>query len=383
MASVTKLTRNGKIVFRVKYKDALGKERTRQFPLKRDAERFKAECVEFEESVQTGDFTNVEMPFEDLAGHYMHASTEGLRDSKDALGPQTLRGYQMLLENHILQLIGDMDISDMNPTRARELRDTLINRMNTRRAAQQAFDVAKGCFSLAVEREWLKNNPLKGITVRQNVARNDADAGDDSVVVIPSREEIAQLSETALYLRDSHTHSQVREAWQKYCAMYFTFLMTGMRAGEVRALRWRDVDFDARKVLVRRAADSHTSRILEPKRHSRRAIPLSDQLAEHLKYMGCPEEDAYIFAGVESGKIPAHSHIYNRMWKRLLKTAEVKHYRLHALRHYYVSLLITDGVDHKRVSSWAGHKSVAFTLDTYGHLIKDDEDDSFHALTFY
>jgi integrase len=56
------------------------------------------------------------------------------------------------------------------------------------------------------------------------------------------------------------------------------------------------------------------------------------------------------------------------VWKPAVKTAGLAGLRIHDRRHTYVSLMVAAGVNPKEVSTWAGHSSVSFTLDRYGHL---------------
>ncbi|MDQ3451136.1 MAG: tyrosine-type recombinase/integrase [Actinomycetota bacterium] len=61
-------------------------------------------------------------------------------------------------------------------------------------------------------------------------------------------------------------------------------------------------------------------------------------------------------------------------WAPAIKAAGLDALRFHDLRHSYVSLALASGANIKKVSTWAGHSSVAFTLDRYGHLYEDDDD---------
>jgi integrase len=63
------------------------------------------------------------------------------------------------------------------------------------------------------------------------------------------------------------------------------------------------------------------------------------------------------------------------VWKPAVKKAGLEGLRVHDLRHTYVSLMIAAGANPKEVSTWAGHSSVSFTLDRYGHLYDEHGDD--------
>ncbi|QGH74839.1 site-specific tyrosine recombinase [Bacteriophage DSS3_MAL1] len=384
MASITKKA-DGK--YRLRYKDVDGKTVNKTFARKRDAEAFKAEATLLENHIRGGELEYSPMLYRELVDAWLTAAENGDRDNKAPLSPQTLRGYIGYCRNHLVPLLGDLPLKEITSAKAREVRTELLSRFQQRSSANQAFNVFKGSLSYAVEMEFMPKNPAAAITIKMSKDRVDT-TGDnpdiEETVVIPDRTDIGKLCHAAVMLRDTHNHKQVRDAWIKYAAMFFTLLMTGARSGEMRALRWRDFDFDASRVHIRRNADAHTSEIIPPKWHSVRSVPLHPELAEHLLLFHKPDDspDKAVFAGVESGKIPAHSHVYNRMWSRLLRAADVRHYKLHHLRHYYASRLIADGVDIKKVSKWMGHHSVAFTLDQYGHLLPEDTDEAFASVRF-
>ncbi|QJA43152.1 hypothetical protein [Phaeobacter phage MD18] len=385
MASITKKT-DGK--YRLRYKGPDGNTINRTFARKRDAEAFKAEVTLLEQRVHgDGKFEFSPMRYCELVDEWLTAAEAGDRDNKAPLSPQTLRGYIGYCRNHLIPLLGDCLLKDITSTKVREIRSELLERLPARSSANQALNVFKGSLSYAVEAEHMPTNPAESITIKMAKGRVDI-SGDDpdleEAVIIPDRSDVRKMCHAAVMLRDTHNHKQVREAWQKYAAMFFTLLMTGARSGEMRALRWRDFDFEAMRVHIRRNADAQTSEIIPPKWHSVRSVPLHPELAGHLERLRTPDNDPNeeVFSGVQSGKIPPHSHIYNRMWMRLLRAAETRHYKLHHLRHYYASRLIADGVDIKKVSKWMGHHSVAFTLDQYGHLFPEDTDDAFASVSF-
>jgi integrase len=389
LATVSKVkSSSGTVRFRVRIPLPEGGYSSQQFVRERDAKRI---ADDFNSAVRKAEAAGhvytqeTTLVFVELAEDFLVAAKAGTRDNKAPLGPQTLRSYELYLRNRILPLIGTVPIPELTPAKLRTLRADLLRTTNTRRTAQQCFDIVKGCISYAVERGDLPHNPTTGITIQlvEATANSEGDDPDaEEEIVIPSRAEIDLLSAAAIALRDTDKNLRTREAWRRYAAMYFCFLTTGMRSGEVRALRWSDINLEAGTIRVLRAADSHDSTILTPKRHSRRRIPLHPSLAKALACMPEAAPDDYVFGGGVSKDVSNHSNIYNRFWLRLLKAAGVRHYKLHHLRHYYASRLIADGVDIKRVSAWLGHGTVAFTLDTYGHLLAGEQELGFDKVTF-
>lgn len=165
-------------------------------------------------------------------------------------------------------------------------------------------------------------------------------------------------------------------------ALYVLAVHTGIRRGELLALKWEDVDLDAGVIRVRRTltrkGGSYT--FGEPKtKKSRRTIRLSRSAVEALRNhrrrqlkeklrMPFYEDSGLVFAG-EGGNIINPSNLRSRSFRPLLKRADVPEITFHDLRHTCASLLFQKNVHPKHVQELLGHASVAITLDTYSHML--------------
>jgi integrase len=168
-------------------------------------------------------------------------------------------------------------------------------------------------------------------------------------------------------------------------ALYVLAIHTGMRRGELLALKWADVDLDLATVRVRRtltrgedgrgyvvgAATKSgkgrhvrlTPRAVEAlKRHRAR------QAKEKLKVGGLYRDQDLVFAG-EGGNPINPSNLRNRSFKPLLERTGLPRITFHDLRHTCASLLFQRNVHPKFVQELLGHASVAITLDTYSHML--------------
>jgi integrase len=177
-------------------------------------------------------------------------------------------------------------------------------------------------------------------------------------------------------------------------ALYVLALNTGMRQGELLALKWDDVDL-ARGVLRVRRTLTHSGKAFvlgEPKtKKSRRTIRLtaaavealrahlSRQLEEMERVGSLYEPGGLIFA-TETGTIINPSNLRNRSFKRLLKRAGLRPIRFHDLRHTCATLLLSCNVNPKIVSEMLGHSSIAITLDTYSHVLPTMQENAIRAL---
>jgi len=165
-------------------------------------------------------------------------------------------------------------------------------------------------------------------------------------------------------------------------ALYVLALTTGMRQGELLALRWRDVDFQSAALSVRGSLSRSSAglTVVEPKTAgSRRHIPLGtiavDALRRHrvsqaaerlLRGPGWMDNDL-VFAN-EVGKPIEASNLRRRSFEPLLKKAGVPRIRFHDLRHSAATLLLSQGSHPKVVSERLGHSRVSITLDLYSHV---------------
>lgn len=170
----------------------------------------------------------------------------------------------------------------------------------------------------------------------------------------------------------------------RYRSLVLVAAYGGLRIGELAGLHRGDVDLDRSQVKVQRAVSwvkGHLHVHEEPKTSAgRRSVglpafvvaKLTDHLDEH-------SGERIVFPAPEGGYIDPN-RFRRRQFNPAAKAAGLDGLHPHALRHTAVSLWIAAGADVKRVAARAGHSSVAFTLDRYGHLYPDDETELMGAL---
>jgi len=168
-------------------------------------------------------------------------------------------------------------------------------------------------------------------------------------------------------------------------ALYVLAIHTGMRRGELLALKWADVDLDLATVRVRRtltrgedgrgyvvgaATKSGKGRHVRLTPHAVEALKRhrARQAKEKLKVGGLYRDQDLVFAG-EGGNPINPSNLRNRSFKPLLERAGLPRITFHDLRHTCASLLFQRNVHAKFVQELLGHASVAITLDTYSHML--------------
>ena len=162
-----------------------------------------------------------------------------------------------------------------------------------------------------------------------------------------------------------------------YCA-----LNTGLRQAELLGLRWRDIDLERKSISVCRALYKRQGKceFREPKtKHSKRSIPMTQNLAAYLReYRGGRESlslhlgrlvklDDLVFSNAEGEALDPS--VLSHTFQRIVKKAGLENVRFHDLRHTFASLMLSHHAAPKVISEILGHASVAFTMDTYSHII--------------
>ncbi|HEV3194233.1 MAG TPA: site-specific integrase [Polyangiaceae bacterium] len=166
-------------------------------------------------------------------------------------------------------------------------------------------------------------------------------------------------------------------------------LTTGIRRGELLALRWSDVDLDAGTLSINQAQERIKGKVMykSPKtRTSRRTITLpaacvaalrehKARQAEHRLALGLGRDpEALVFIRPDGG--PMDADTLSKAFSRLIKGARVTRITLHGLRHTHISHLLMDGVHVKVVSERAGHANVNVTLGVYAAYIPNMQADA-------
>ena len=169
---------------------------------------------------------------------------------------------------------------------------------------------------------------------------------------------------------------------------------TGMRRGELLALRWADVDLSTGTAAVRRSIEQTKEglRLKSPKGKKGRQIVLLSVTTAALKVhreaqnrqklaLGHAYQDQDLICAREDGSLwPPDT--FTGDFSRLAQKAGFKGVRLHDLRHSHASQLLLNGVHAKVVSERLGHSTVGITLDLYTHVLPGLQEDAARKLNF-
>jgi integrase len=283
----------------------------------------------------------------------------------------TIRRYRELVA-HVVRRMGDEKLGKLTSPRVNAFRDDLLKTMS-RPTARKVLITLKAI--------------LKEARRRGNVAQNVA-----SDVAITSHGRIKPKLEMG---RDIPTRDEIRRIIDaakpgKARTILLTAALTGMRASELRGLRWADVDLPQRQIHVRQRADRYGT-IGQPKSAAGvRTIPIEDMVVNSLREwrLACPKSEGDLVFPTSIGTVEYYQNLVRSMLWPSQEAAGVvdgkgePKYGMHALRHFYASWCINrrkDGgleLPPKTVQARLGHASIVMTLDICGHLFPSGDDGS-------
>ncbi|NLP84169.1 site-specific integrase [Microbacterium sp. CFH 90308] len=218
----------------------------------------------------------------------------------------------------------------------------------------RAYSVLASVLDIAVKDRRIPNNPARGV---DNLPR--------------------KVRKAHRYLSHQDVE-RLATACGEHSTLVYVAAYTGLRWGELTALRVRDVDAVRRRLAVnenavRVGADIHVG---TPKTHERRSVPYPEFLDDPIAQLceGKTRNQLLFGDGDDYFGRPRSSE-YSRSWfKTALEEAGLERMTIHDLRHTAASLAISSGANVKAVQRMLGHASAAMTLDVYADLFDDDLD---------
>lgn len=284
--------------------------------------------------------------------------------------PTTLRGYRSAIDNYLLPRLGTVALQEL---RASDLDAMYADLLRNGGRRGQGLSMTTVHHLHAVVNKMLHDAERKGLVTR-NVARL---ANPPSLTTARSKG-----PEMRVWSPDELTSFLASIEGNRNEALFRLLAMTGMRRGEVVALRWSDVDLAHHRLTVNQSASVIRGEevVDTPKtRRSRRVIDLDPDTVTLLKQHRARQREFFLMVGVTataSDRVftnevgdPLRPASVGQAFRRLVGAAGVPVIRLHDLRHTHASHLLMAGVNVKVVSDRLGHASVSFTLDTYGHVM--------------
>jgi integrase len=332
-----------------------GKRIIKYRTFKRTKKEAKAELVRLINSAHQGDYVDPsKTTVSEFAGRWLR------NWAAINVGAKTLERYEELISAHVRPYIGAVPIQKLQPVHLAELYAKLLREGNRQRGLSKVTGLSPRTVG-HVHRALHK--ALK-VAVEWGVVQRNAAA-----VARPPKVEGAELE--ILAEEQAQTLLQKLKGQPLYPIVVLG-LATGMRRGELLALRWCDVDLDGRKLRVEHSLEQTKVGGLRPKppktRHGRRTISLAPSVVAELRTHWKQQQEQRLRLGL--GKAPEDALVFPKWdgtprvptttsteWTRILAQLKLPTVSLHALRHTHASQLIASGMDVLTISRRLGHGS--------------------------
>jgi integrase len=356
----------------VDYVDQHGERHIKTFTKKRDADAHHAIVGA---AVRAGTHTA------DSRSVTVAKAAELWLESCEAAGLErtSLVAYRQRAELHIIPILGTLRISQLTVPLVRGFEDRLRRDGRSPAMVRNARRALGGILADAQERGLVAQNVVYSLRKNRRSRRADGNGKLKIGIDIPSPAEMRAIVAKLPYIADA----------ARWRPLLLTAIFTGLRASELRGLRWDDVDLKASEIHVRQRADRY-GKIGRPKSEAgERTVPLPPMLVTALREhrLASPRSElGLVFVNSKDGIEHRNTIVEHGFHPAQVAAGIVdqqggaKYKGLHALRHFYASWCINRRVDGglelplKVVQARLGHASIQMTADTYGHLFPRGDD---------
>jgi integrase len=270
--------------------------------------------------------------------------------------PSEVDSKMRIIRNHLHPFFGDTPIQEI---RRRHIDAFIAEKKRSGlnpKTINNILGTLSRLFNVAVEWELIQGSPMKGVRKLKE--------GDDSF-------DFYKADETNRFL------AECQKSESHWSPFFMTAFNTGMRLGELAALRWDDMDFDTNLIQVRRSIwRGHEG---TPKSGKSRQIPMNPQLRKVLQdHGGGKRPTERVFRSASGTDIKENSH--RKAYDRIIKRAGLKHIKFHeAGRHSFASQLAINGVPLNRIQKLLGHSTISMT-ERYSHLTPNETQEAVDTL---
>jgi len=243
--------------------------------------------------------------------------------------------------NEIIQDLGYLDIDKVTP----KIIQDFINKKSSLNLKRQTIKirllVLKIVYDWLIQNGYIKDNPAQFIKLPKNLTANKREPADPKII------------------------DKINNLDCEYGLLPFFLLYSGLRLGEVLALKYSDIDFEHNTIKVNKVVEWHGNqpfiREHTKSKSSDREVILLDKLKQILSSKN-EGNDRFIFTHTQK-VTPLTKSQYNKIWRNLNLGVTA-----HQLRHSFATMLFNAGIDAKTAQNLLGHSSVKVTLDIYTHL---------------
>jgi integrase len=300
--------------------------------------------------------------------------------AKPELSPSTVRGYERNINNYILPILGRTKVSKLKAAQIDYFYATLRDRGGvggrplSPASIHQVHAILRRALQQGVKWEWIASNPAASATTPK-VRQFKVEPPDPTAV---------------MKLIDAASRED-----QGFACFLILAATTGARRGELCALRWSSIDLESETILIAGSVvEGPRSKLFEKdtKTHGSRKIAIDELTVVALRahHLRCEvqarqcdsllTEDAFVFSPDPDGRRPIAPNDVTKGFMRLRDRVGLESVRLHDLRHFAATRLLSAGVSVRTVSGRLGHASASMTLGVYAHFLEVSDREAAKAL---
>lgn len=285
---------------------------------------------------------------------------EWLIEKKEYIKESTYANYSNNIFNHIIPKLGDYSLNEIDHKILQKfLLDLFKNGKSdgngglAEKTIKDISIILKGSLKKAINEGKMKHIELTFYYPKSNIENN--------IYILTKKEQ------------NKITDYVINNLSSKNIGLLIS-LYSGIRIGELCALKWEDIDFKKSLIYINKTMqriyikdkNNNTSKIIitSPKtKNANREIPINKIFLELLKKVKSSKNN-YVLTGTEKYIEPRS---YRKHFEKVLKELKIKRFNFHSLRHTFATNCISLGVDYKTVSEILGHSNVNITLNLYVH----------------
>lgn len=274
-----------------------------------------------------------------------------LQEIQEEIKPSTFSSYCYKLENYVFSFIGDYYLNELTPETGKKLLDDCLEKGLSYSTMQVVLSLLCQCLASAKEKDYIKDQPFQQIKLPKKRKKS---------IHALSKKEQQKLETVAL---DEKNNTGL----PTYLALY-----TGLRIGEISALRWEDINFEQNVIYVKHtyqrvpiALDGKSTHLLLGSTKTEagvRVVPMSHSLRKLLVKHKRMSTHSFVFT--TQGK-PMEPRLLTYHFHRIRKKCGLENIHFHQLRHTFATRCLEAQSDILSVSALLGHTSTQLTLDTY------------------
>ena len=267
--------------------------------------------------------------------------------------PGTVRENESLLRRDLMPAFGGVKLVDITPQHVDDL-VLRLRKVMSDASINRRLELIRSIFNYHKRRRNVLYNPMDGVSFLK---------------VDPKPMKFWTLEEGRQFLEHAKAKYEGTPQEQVYL-LYMLALNTGMRFGELLALKWSAVDLTCGLIMVCRTLCHHTRQIRETTKGRRiRHVPINDALYGHLEAAKARRNGVEWVFYTGGGSLLDENNIRNRHWEKDVKESGVSRIRFHDLRHTYASHFLMNGGELFKLQAILGHADIRTTMN-YSHFSK-------------